>query len=37
VVAGPGYAALGAAAAAVMLAAVVLVAVLSRRPAVRAV
>lgn len=37
VVAGPGYAVLGAAAAAVMLVAVVLVAVLSRRPAVAAV
>lgn len=37
VVAGPGYALLGAVAAAVMLLAVVLVAVLSRRPAVRAV
>ncbi|TKR22715.1 MFS transporter [Cellulomonas hominis] len=37
VVAGPGYAALGTAAAAVMLLAVVLVAVLSRRPAVAAV
>ncbi|WP_431838732.1 MFS transporter [Cellulomonas sp. Y8] len=37
VVAGPGYAVLGAAAAAVMVVAVVLVAVLSRRPAVAAV
>lgn len=37
VVAGPGYAVLGAAAAAVMLLAVVLVALLSRRPAVAAV